>query len=729
VRSLVGELLRVRNQAAPPVPYSAPGRYGGASSLLGATGDETYMRAYGTNGTVFAIVSLLASTVAQPEWRLYRKPARDGRVRYTTGDQGSDQRIEVLQHHALDVWNEPNDFMTGFEFREIFMQHLELTGKGIWLIGRDPRATFPMSMWPVRPDRMTPLPSAEKFLGGWVYSGPSGEKVPLEANEVIQIRYPNPLDVYGGLGPVQSVLVDIDAARYAAEWNRGYFRNSATPGGVITVPNHLNDTEWDEFNDRWRESHQGVNRAHRVAILEYGAQWVATESSLKDMDFAGLRNVSRDVLREAWGLHKSMLGNADDVNRANAETAEQVFGRWKALPRLDRIRMVGNARFLPLFGTTGQGVELDYVNPLPDDREADNQELVAKATAAQLLLELDIFDPHDVLEICGLPDIKTVEKLAQPPPPQQPQPPPGAPTPDPAEGEQVENRIRPAITVRSATPSGMPEHDLSAVDRQWQTATDQTAAQYQRQIAPAQRQQAVDAVRNAVAAGNLAALGALVLNHAAAAELITAAMVALAATAAAQAAKEAQAQGADVQPVPPSSSQLRDVAEVTAALMAAELAVAAARHALHAYGPDKAAQQVADEVEAFLKELSDTGPRGHIAAALTVAQNKARAETITAGPECEIYATEQMDRNTCRPCKEINGHLIGSSTQPEIQALIEAYYPGGGYVGCLGGERCRGTVIGVYPARTAQDSLPALIGLLKDVPGRVNGHDHKVGAR
>jgi HK97 family phage portal protein len=393
------------------------------------------MRTFGTAGTVYQIVSLLASSVASPDWRLYRKPVADGRVRYTTGDQGSDQRTEVVRHAALSLWRRPNNFYTRHELVETSQQHMELVGECFWVLEYGP-ANFPLAMWPVRPDRMIPVPSSANFLDGWVYIGPSGEKVPLQVNEVIQTKFPNPMDPYRGLGPVQSVLVDIDAMKYSTEWNRNFFINSAEPGGIIQVPEKLSDTEFNELSHRWRESHQGVARAHRVAILE-NATWVDRHLSMRDMEFTQLRGVSRDVIREAWGIHKSMLGNADDVNRANAQTAEEVFGRWKIVPRLERMKLTLNERFLPLFGATGEGVEFDYVNPLPDDREADNAELTAKANAAATLVAAG-FNEDDVCEVVGLPPMRISK------PPVVPEPDVVDTEGEPAEqddGSQFDNRV------------------------------------------------------------------------------------------------------------------------------------------------------------------------------------------------------------------------------------------------------------------------------------------------
>ncbi len=428
-------LRRLRNQGS-PVPYAPHVRYQRGQQLLsGRSGNEQYLQASSANGTLWQIVHLLSSGTARPEWRLFRK-TQDKRVRYSTTETGSDQRMEVLQHQALSVLNHPSPFgqsRTGasmsafsrFSLFELQQQYLELTGEGPLVVARDPRASFPTGLWPVRPDRLEPVPDSETWLKGWIYTGPDGEQVPLMPDELIMEKYPNPWDPYRGLGPVQAILVDLQAAQYSARWNLSFFLNSAIPGGVIEVDHAVGEDEWDDFQERWRETHQGVSRAHRVAMLEGGMKWVPNAMSMRDMDFAALRGVSRDIIREAFGLHKSIMGVADDVNRANAQTAQEVFQGVKIVTRLDRRRDTLNEQFLPLFGSTGQNVEFDYVSPKPPNREEDIAELAGKANAAAILISQGGFDPHDVLEVVGLPDMAVAEVMAiaaasPPPAPGQP---------------------------------------------------------------------------------------------------------------------------------------------------------------------------------------------------------------------------------------------------------------------------------------------------------------------
>jgi HK97 family phage portal protein len=379
--------------------------------MPGYNADDTYMRAYGTNGTVFAIVSLFAEATAGVEWRMYRKNKQDGRVRYTTADAGSDQRVEVIKHPALDLWNHPNDFMPRFTFVETFQTHFELTAKSFWVIDTGEISSLPLGLWPITPSRMEPVPSNRDFLAGWIYTAPDGQKVPLNRDEVVYMRRPNPNDPYGAVGAVQTILTDIDAAQYSAEYNRNFFLNSGIPGGVLALDGSMTDTQFQEFSDQWREQHLGVSRAHRVAVLE---NTKATFSMLgfnqRDMDFVNLQQQARDKMREAWRMHKHMLGTVDDVNRANAQTAEEIFAAWGETPRLDRIKLTLNHQLLPLYKSLGTDVEFDYQDPVPRNREADAKELLAKAQSAFELIQGG-YEPHAVLQVVGLPDMDLTDLI------------------------------------------------------------------------------------------------------------------------------------------------------------------------------------------------------------------------------------------------------------------------------------------------------------------------------
>lgn len=402
-----------RLENAAPVPL-APRRQG-VSTMFGGgyvPGSDMvqFMDVYATDATVHPIVSRLAEATSEAEWKLY-----------TEGASGTDEdRTEITSHAVLDLFDHPNDFQTMPEIIESGQQHWELVGETSIVLGFSTGIKLPLDMWVLRPDRIEPIPDAYEFLKGWVYRAPGdGERIPLATNELLRMRHPNPLDPYRGLGAVQALLRDLDAQRFTKEWQAQFFLNQARPGGIVQVDRRLEDDEWDEMRDRWEEQHRGVSKAHRVAILEHGAQWVETAFSLKDLQIAELENVGRDKALVAFGFPKAALGIVEDVNRANAEAGEYLFARWLVKPRLNRWKSMFNTQLLPQCVPGGrqqvkrQRLCLDYTDPVPENSEQALAELKTKADVVVALTGAG-FEAAEVLELVSWPDL-AYEKPAPPP--------------------------------------------------------------------------------------------------------------------------------------------------------------------------------------------------------------------------------------------------------------------------------------------------------------------------
>lgn len=405
--SLIGNLSEFLNRSpVPQAPREQRETFNVFTSGRQTTpeGMKRGMEQYGQISTAFGIISRLAETTSMVPWHLYRK-SPDGKRQY----REVETREEVTRHAALMLLMQPNPLMDWQEFCETSIQHYDTTGEFWWVAAYGSiRSAGPIELWPMRPDRVMIVTDPYDALVGYVYVSPDGEQVPLEKEIVIQGRHPNPLDIYRGMGPMQALSVKLEANRLQTEYNRNFFLNSAEPGGIIEIEDRLDDDEFRELTQRWREQHQGVANAHRVAILEQG-KWVERKFSMKDMAFPELAEANREDIREAFGYPKGMTGATEDVNKAVADANERMFGRYLLRPRLTKIKNAVNSQLLPMFGqTAARTLEYDYKDPVPEDREADSQDRITKAQALKLLVESGA-DWDDALEVIGLPQMKRDE--------------------------------------------------------------------------------------------------------------------------------------------------------------------------------------------------------------------------------------------------------------------------------------------------------------------------------
>lgn len=103
----------------------------------------------------------------------------------------------------------------------------------------------------------------------------------------------------------------------------------------------------------------------------------------------------------------------------------------------------------------------------------------------------------------------------------------------------------------------------------------------------------------------------------------------------------------------------------------------------------------ADVVTAALDAAERASPAGtedlaRQGANVTHGLGRAAAQATMPAPR-EVYASELLDSSTCGPCATVDGR-----TYESLEAGLVDYPGAGGYIGCDGGSRCRGTLVLVH---------------------------------
>lgn len=718
------QALDVRNDS--PVPQSS--RSTSAFSLGDLFGNsdsmdvEKQLGALEESSTLIGIAGRKCSAQAQVDWNLYLK----------SPDRDPEKRQKDFSHWAWSLFCKPNHVDTGMEFREMGAQHLMLAAERYWVLGyHKSMPGIPFEMWTIRPDRMTPVRDPFKVLVGWMYRGPDGEDVPLKLHEVIQTKIPNPVDPLRGLSPVRTLRSNIATIRAAEEWNARFFANSAEPGGVIQFNERLNQKAWDEFVARWQQQHKGVNRAHRIAVIENGSYAPRTFTH-RDMEFGDLQDKFRDRQLEAYGFPRAMLGITEDVNRANAEAAEYMFSKWVVGTDLKRDRDVLNNKLLPLFGPdVADRYEFDFDDPTPTDREAEDRERTSKATSFKTYIDAGA-TPEWAARVCELPDDVEMREgaLENRDAPKIPALPPGggqkALPAGPKRDEPIEpedhalahvvgahgrcshgRRVRNAVEPQPEDdPAAAEEVDLAPVAEATGIAITALVAAWTAEIVPAWITALIEQVTAILKSGRRRDLFELTVPLEEATKLVADAMVSRAGLAAEEVVREGLEQDVALDAKVPTRTQLTEHADAAVRLLADSIESTAARSANRRANENTPDEDVITGVREDLESLSDAGPKRQLGGAIHTAVGEARKRTLlgqgNGGPTGALYASEQMDSRTCDPCEAIHGRWIGninpadSSDLPEVDLL----YPAGYYIDCLGWENCRGTIVGVWRPAT-----------------------------
>jgi hypothetical protein len=230
--------------------------------------------------------------------------------------------------------------------------------------------------------------------------------------------------------------------------------------------------------------------------------------------------------------------------------------------------------------------------------------------------------------------------------------------------------------------------NFADLDFVWSSRLDQLFAQWQNEVTQAQIDHLHAEVGKTANLEKLASLEAPAIG----AEILREAMMDMYHEGVRLATEEARAQGHDVmEPFPDDyTSNFPERAAAVDEVNARTIGNMAGARAMRMSGGSLTRAQVADHTKEYLNSLKFAMLKDRLGGALTAAVNTGRRAVMAEGPAAVYYASEILDNNTCQACSAVDG------TQYQSIQDSERDYPGGGFVDCAGGDRCRGTVVAVY---------------------------------
>lgn len=277
---------------------------------------------------------------------------------------------EIENHILLDLLYNPNPFMTKDEFIELTVLHMELAGEAFWYLIRN-GSGVPVEMWPLMPNLIQIKKHPTEFIEGYAYITPGGSTMIIEPDDIIHHKYTNPNDLYRGMGTVQAAARAIDTDSHAADWNRNFFYNSATPDVVLEADGTLSDETWKRLKEDWEGKYKGSDNAHKTAILEEGLKIKTVSLAQRDMEFLEGRKFNRDQILALFRVSGAILGIQENSNRATAEAAEFTFAKRVIRPKMQRLCARITQDLAVQFDNK---LVLSFEDPVPEDKEYNLKE-------------------------------------------------------------------------------------------------------------------------------------------------------------------------------------------------------------------------------------------------------------------------------------------------------------------------------------------------------------------
>lgn len=271
---------------------------------------------------VYACVRIISESIAALPLHLYRVLS-----------DGNKERAENHRLYAI-LHDEPNPDMTSFVFRETLMTHLLLWGNAYAEIVRNNKGEV-VALYPLMPNRM----KTDRDKRGTLYyeytpeEGDVGTKgrssIVLSSSDILHIPGLG-FDGLVGYSPIAMAKNTIGLSLATEEYGAKFFKNGATPGGILEHPGIIKNPE--RVRESWNSVYQGSGSSHRIAVLEEGMKYTPISIAPNEAQFLETRKFQIDEIARIFRVPPHMVGDLDKSSFSNIEQQSLEFVKYTLNP-------------------------------------------------------------------------------------------------------------------------------------------------------------------------------------------------------------------------------------------------------------------------------------------------------------------------------------------------------------------------------------------------------------
>lgn len=267
-----------------------------------------------THPTLFACVTLIASTVAKMRMRL---------VQEVNGVW-----VEVNVPAFSPVLRKPNTFQDQQQFHEFWVLSKLLNGNTYVLKVRDNRGTV-MQHFVLDPNRVQPLvaPNGDVFyrLGTDALSQlPETQGYVVPAREIIHDRWNCLFHPLVGLSPIYACGVAAVQGLNIETNSTNFFGNGSRPGGVLTAPGTISQTTADRLKTYFDDNFSGEN-AGKVLVVGDGLKYEPMSMTARDSQLVDQLKWTDEKIASTYHVPLFMVSSASYPPYNSVVTLQTMF--------------------------------------------------------------------------------------------------------------------------------------------------------------------------------------------------------------------------------------------------------------------------------------------------------------------------------------------------------------------------------------------------------------------
>jgi HK97 family phage portal protein len=252
---------------------------------------------------VYAAVNAIAQEVARQRPFVYRN----------TGQAEHEQMPLAQEHPLVRLLDNPNPWLTPWELWYLTVVYLELTGNCYWYTAPRRIGGAPGELWIVPSPWVRVIPDANTYVRTYEVAVPGAAAEYFAPDEIIHLKYPNPLDPHYGLSPLQANALTVDANTELLKSRYQAFHAGQRPGIVLHTDQALSEPAVRRLEEKITSRFAGRENWQRPLVLEQGLKaspWTLTPA---EMDYLNSARMTRDEIFALFRVPGPIAGLVENV--------------------------------------------------------------------------------------------------------------------------------------------------------------------------------------------------------------------------------------------------------------------------------------------------------------------------------------------------------------------------------------------------------------------------------
>lgn len=249
---------------------------------------------------------------------------------------GGNGREKAINHYLYPLLaSKPNPEMSSFDFRDTLCGHMAQWGNAFSYIDYDKLTGNIKGLWPLMPDTTTVWREANTrkvWYAIQMHASMGGGYEWHPADEIWHLRIFSK-DGLTGRSFIRTHKEALGISMATEAFGAKFFGNGSRPGIVLQYPGKFTDeVALENIRESWINQHEGIENAHRVAILEEGMELKEVGIHPDEAQFLETRRFQAEEIARIFRVPPHMIGILDKATFSNIEQQSIEFVTRTMMP-------------------------------------------------------------------------------------------------------------------------------------------------------------------------------------------------------------------------------------------------------------------------------------------------------------------------------------------------------------------------------------------------------------